>query len=200
MNKNRKFNGIDASLLFEELCEQILKRYLGEYGRTHLLGTSESATETGLSFPDRVQILCDSLSENVAYKDHNNGVKQPKDGGVDVVGWIPFADKCEGKPVFFCQCKTGTSYTLNKNHSSFDNGYFTRRLAVDPIPVYMVAELKRRDDWHNNVVLSGIFFDRLRLIEYLPPEDWNASVSIIYEKIKLWLNGAMEYLLNISIL
>jgi len=58
----------------------------------------------------------------------------------------------------------------------------------------MVSESKLRTDWHRMVVSGGVFFDRIRLLEFIPPHNYNSKVENLYIRIREWLSGALDYL------
>jgi len=191
-----KHNGVWGYILFEELCEQILKYYLGSNSITYIVGTSREIERPDYSqtqFARTVNEWCSKIGIGRKYKDHNYGQRdQLKDGGLDIAGWLPFRDNSDGFPLFLCQCKTGTNYEqqFNTNHSKFGQKFLDRDFGVQPLSVFMIADLRPRESWDLDINNCGILFDRLRLMEYLPPKGFSQEFDSLVERIGLWVETA----------
>lgn len=93
------------------------------------------------------------------------------DDKLDVVTHIPFSDSRKGQFIAFCQCKTGTNWRdkvaqLRPGH--FSSSHIAPPLNVTPMPVFMVCEAVL-DNWEN-LTRTQLFFDRCRIMQYLPDE------------------------------
>lgn len=188
---NRVHNNLDGTQLFEHLCAKILLNYFGSQSLAFVFGTG--ADNSNIAFREKLEVLLSHIGEknNSIIADINN---KQKDGGVDVVLYIPFSDKREGKFVAFAQCKTGHGW--RDKISTCDSQVFMRRFFCQsptfcPINVFMVAE-SFNDNWrYYQLDSKGFLFDRSRIMEFLP--DMTAKNNYeLYEKIKLWNDGAIQ--------
>jgi hypothetical protein len=187
---NMKLSGIQAELdgtkLFEELCANILKNYLGR-GRAQSLvfGTASPG-----SFEDKVQALCHQLHEGAGFRNLDDAPVQAKDGKLDVVAWIPFADQNVGQLIIFSQCKTGTTWEDQVAHlqpSAFVKKWIDRGIAVDPVRSLCVSEAYDRSRWNNTCIDAGILFDRCRIIDFS-----HNIESGLMDKILRWITAAKD--------
>lgn len=188
---NRTHEGYDGTQLFEQLCAKVLMKYYGENSESFVFGTGADGDVT--SFKDKLKDMFDLIGERGGgASDVIN--KRQKDGGVDVVLYIPFADKRHGKFIAFAQCKTGQGWRGQIsmcNPDIFMKEFFQQYpTTFTPITIFMVAE-SFNDYWERTQFSSrGFLFDRSRIMQYLP--DMNSEDNAeLYEKIKLWNKGAM---------
>lgn len=187
MSAGRVADGIDGTAIFEELCAAVLKNYFGESCCSFVFGTGCNDNDT---FGNRVQKMLDSFTEGkMSFRHPDSDKKQQKDGKLDIVAYIPFADRKKGQFIAFGQCKTGTNWQASisqLNPKAFCDSYCTPPPGFTPIAVFMVAEAFE-ENWELLLRYSnGILFDRLRIMNYLPQkieEDllskirkWNTSV------------------------
>ena len=193
MSIGRIADGIDGTALFEELCAAVLKNYFGENCCSFVFGTGRNDKDT---FGNKVQKMLDSLKEGrMLFRHPDNDNDQQKDGKLDIVALIPFADSKKGQFIAFGQCKTGTNWRASisqLNPRAFCESYCSPPPGFTPVAVFMVAEAFEKN-WENLQRSSnGILFDRLRIMNYLPQkieEDllskirkWNTSVIRKYQE------------------
>lgn len=190
-NMERTFNSIDGSLLFEKLCKIILSNFWGERSKSILFGTSASG-----GFSGKVEELIIELNEGGAFKNRNGVTPSANDDNLDVVVWNGFTDERCSQLIGFAQCKTGDSWKEDLgqlNPGVFINRWFSDSTSINPINVFMVADIVR--DEFFTTANGLLFFDRCRIMDYLPDSIDNSLLS----EIKLWLKGAaLKYQLNIS--
>lgn len=191
MQNNRKVEGIDGTALFEHLCALVLKNYFGEE-RTNsfVFGTGNDAER---SFKSKVNLLLRELKEPgyVFYKtDDNTG--DEVDDKLDVVAHIPFLDGRKGQFIAFCQCKTGTNWkdkVFQLQPGNFCESHIQPPLNFTPIPVFMVCE-SFRDNWEN-LTRKQLFFDRCRIMEYIP-EEIVLTENNLLENIRFWNSHILD--------
>lgn len=188
---NRVHNGFDGTQLFEQLCAKVLQNYFGEHSLSFVFGTG--ADDDNQSFKAKLKELLKHIGEknNCIATDINN---KQKDGGVDVVLYIPFADGREGKLIAFAQCKTGHGWRekVSANNSQvFMRKFLGQSPTFTPVNVFMVAE-SFNDRWRDYQLNSnGVLFDRSRIMEFLP-DMTTAENRDLYEKIIQWKDAAIK--------
>ncbi len=186
MTSNRRHADMDGTLLFEELAAEVGQSYFGARAEKFIFGTAAAASD----FPSKVNQLCEQMQEHVRYRDRRQARSNARDGKLDVVVWIPFADNLPGKFIAFGQCKTGTHYrdTLTQlQPDSFCNKWLNPPLVPTPKRMFFVAEAlpqiwsSRYDDASD----AGLLFDRCRIVDYC--DDVSAE---ILAKVKAWTEAA----------
>lgn len=193
MSKDRVQDGIDATLLFERLCALVAKEYFGNNALCYVFGTS-----TGAPFKDKVDVLLKSIHSKGEYRTPCGYNGKQKDAGVDIVSWIPFADKRGGQLIAMGQCKTGTSWgdmLGSLNPISFFKCYSSIQPYVDPIKLFFVAEDVYEDRWEKRCNDAGIIFDRSRIMQFLPNEFVDEDLDV-YSNISQWVNAAIKIMLD----
>ena len=186
MTRNRRHADMDGTLLFEELAAEVGRSYFGARAEKFIFGTAAAASD----FPSKVNQLCKQMQERVRFRNRRQTRSNARDGKLDVVVWIPFADNLPGKFIAFGQCKTGTHYrdTLTQlQPDSFCNKWLDPPLVPTPKRMFFVAEAlpqiwsSRYDDASD----AGLLFDRCRIVDYC--DDVSAE---ILAKVKAWTEAA----------
>lgn len=157
-------NEIDGTLLFEKLCKSVLGEYWGTRAETFLFGTAENN-----KFESKVNSLVKNLKEGVSFKNSDSLTPTENDGSLDVAVWKGFSDKRCSQILGFAQCKTGDSWRpeLRKlNPSTFVDIWFAEPTILTPTNVFMVTDIVR--DYHIKTFMDILFFDRCRIMDYLP--------------------------------
>lgn len=184
---DHRFEGISGADIFEELCAQVAKSYLGDRAESIVFGTA-----SGGGFREKVVDLTQHIGEGVDAKEQIAG--STRDGKLDVVAWKPFADKLHGKLILFAQCKTGTGYRHSVTQlqpQQFCQKYMLEQPAVVPMRAFFVSEalprvgISGRNHWYDMATDSGLFFDRCRIIDYC-----NSLEANIIERIRKWTVAA----------
>ena len=186
MQKSRIQAEIDGTFVLEELSTYVLRNYLGEErSQAFVFGTSNS-----ISFKDQVNELCDKLGEGGCFRSLITGKTNAKDGKLDTVAWIPFADRLPGQLIIFVQCKTGTSWKDSVSElkpKEFNKKWMNLPFIVDPIRAFCLSEAINRSRWKEISVDCGILFDRCRIVDIL-----NELPSPLEIKIKSWTMAALN--------
>ena len=193
MSENKIAAQIDGTALFERLCTLVLKNYFGEKCSSFVFGTGQQEVP---SFSVRVQEMLDKLDEgNLKFRHPDCDSGQQKDGKLDVVVFIPFADNKKGQFIAFGQCKTGTNWRpaiSQLNPKVFCQTYCVPPPGFIPIAVFMVTESFTQNWEMVQRSSNGILFDRTRIMNYLPGDidtglleeirQWNAAVIERYHR------------------
>lgn len=166
MQSERMQDGHDGTKLFEFLCAKVAKEYYGSHCNSEVFGTASEG-----SFHDKVEALIGKLHISGQFKAPEGSTGRQKDGNLDIVSWIPFADKKDGQLIALGQCKTGTSWdgTLTElNPDNFFSCYSTQQPYSLALKMFFVAESFGNYKWEERCTDGGILFDRTRIMEYLP--------------------------------
>jgi hypothetical protein len=190
MIKNKVFNSIDGTLLFEKISAIVLKNYWGERSDTYIFGT---ATTGG--FEDKVNELCKCLNEGSRFANKNKQTSYAQDDKLDVVVWKSFTDNQPSQLIGFAQCKTGTNWknTLSQlQPDKFCIKWFDIQPIVIPVRLFCITDVIPLNDWYSRAADAGIIFDRLRVMDFLPSK----IEAKLYYDLKSWTIGAYRSLEN----
>lgn len=181
--------GLDGTVLFEKLCARALKTYLGtERAHSLVFGTSERG-----SFEEKVNFLCSSMGEGGRYRKPDQSTAPVNDDGLDVVAWLPFADKRSSQISVFGQCKTGTSWRseLSRlNPEKFTGKWMSHQYILPPEKAYFLTEVSDNVRWNETSRDAGLLFDRCRVFECLhnlPDQDMK-----LFAAVETWAKSALN--------
>ncbi len=186
MRDSKVHNGIDGTLLFEELCAVVAFNYFGETSKSYVFGTANPG-----NFENKVKDLINKIGEGQTFKNPNNNPPTKNDDGVDIVAWKDFADKRIGKLIAFGQCKTGTSWQdaiYKLKPGDFCDKWFHESPIFDPLPLIFICDTLNEDFNFHTSQKGYLFFNRFRILEQI--ED--SLNDKIQTKIQSWLAGAMS--------
>ena len=98
--------------------------------------------------------------------EHNN-----QERGLDVVGWLPFADNCQNLIVFLCQCACGKNYEY-KQHDvcRFKNYYVfykTKPQQTLFIPYSLINPKEGKFYYSDLIEDDYLIFERLRILNLI---------------------------------
>lgn len=191
MGSKRVMNGIDGALLFEELSEKIAKSYFGNNSQSLIFGTGAKERET---FRNKVETLLRALNEGGSFKEPEGSTGRQNDGKLDVVVWKPFSDGRGNKLIGMGQCKTGSSWEDKVTQllpSAFFGSYCSMIPYVEPVRMFFVAA-SCKEKWEELSRNGGLFFDRCRIMDYLP-EDIDEH---LLNRIQIWLSEIIRVCIN----
>lgn len=186
MNQMKVQDGINATDVFERLSAVIIQHYWGDSAQAFVIGTGADENH----FKNKVEQAIEQIGEpGTQFRWPDGSTKQEKDGNVDVIAFIPFADNRKGRFIAMGQCKTGTNWrsSISENiPKAFVDDYISPPFTFSPVPLFFVAE-SFYDNWETLQRYStGILFDRCRLMQYLPQSieqnliqditQWNQSI------------------------
>lgn len=182
MQTQRVQGGADATQLFEHLCKSVAHHYFGEHSNCIVMGTANNG-----SFKDKFIDLLNKLNIDGKFQAPQGWTNATKDGGVDIVAWLPFADKKDSQLIALGQCKTGTTWDKSLKKQDIFRKFSTRQPMASPVYMFFVAESMGTYKWEENSIDAGIVFDRQRIMEYLPDQPEEA----LLQDIRQWINAAL---------
>lgn len=189
MQTQKKFNGVDGTLLFERVCAYVLKKYFGDNASSFVFGTAVSG-----AFKDKVNDLIKKIGEGTKFSNPNNHSPPQKDDAIDVVAWKEFSDKRMGKLIGFGQCKTGTTSWRDGikklNSEDFCAKWFTQVPVYTPLQLVFLCDTMNEDFNFYTAQFRYLIFNRFRVVEYL---DENLDPQI-KDDIEDWVKGALEFI------
>ncbi len=180
MTKDKIFEGIDGTTLFERLCAHVAQKFFGEFSSVEILGTSKKNIK---GFRAKLSDIVRRIGEGG--KIHEHPGFRPQDDKVDIVVWKGFHDKQSSQIIGFGQCKTGTSWQESITElsvQSFCKKWFSEQPVHDPLRLFFCAQYFPLEIWKPRAIDAGIVFDRFRLLNYLPSQ----LEIILINDIKTW--------------
>jgi len=160
--------GMDGEKIFEDVCARAAHAYLG--------GTGGRVTSVVFGFPRRVlpkgfasalDSLCKSMGEGGGHRKGRAKLPDQKDGKLDIVSWIEFHDRRQGKLISFGQCATGRNWDKKISDLPPPDRWCGYWMADTPtaLPVrsFFVPHRIDRDSWSYSSFFGGILYDRCRI-------------------------------------
>ena len=164
MKKEKNHAEIDGTNLLEHLSAHALKTYLGQdKAQCFVFGTAKKG-----NFKNKINELSRMLGEGSGFRNLDKKPVRKKDGLLDAVAWIPFADRRPGQLILFAQCKTGTTWentTSQLQPEGFVSKWMHEPFLINPTRVFCISEALDNAGWKNTNIDAGIVFDRCRLVE-----------------------------------
>ena len=137
--------------------------------------------DTPKSFRDALDDLCTEMGEGRGCNVKRPKVSDMKDAGLDVVGWVPFADGRRNQLSVFGQCAAGGDWypKLNElNPVDFCNRWLKENPAMFPFGAFFVPRQLGGDHWWQACVGERrLLFDRLRIGRLLVEIDNDLSAQ-----------------------
>jgi hypothetical protein len=164
MTSSKVHDGIDGTLLLEEVAAHTLRNYLGARARSFVFGTAASG-----NFEAKVNDLCNQLCEGVRFRNPDDASVTKNDDKLDAVAWVPFSDSLASQIIIFCQCKTGTSWSElihQLQPETFMKRWMEYSFLVTPVRAFCLSEAVDRSRWKSLCAATGIMFDRCRLVDF----------------------------------
>jgi hypothetical protein len=175
------FNSFKSDLTtdFEKVSYVVLKEFLPgkavvkEFGKnTHYQGNAIS----------KIKQLANDLDLQVDdYELQQVSERNTQERGLDIIGWLPFADKCGNKIIILCQCACGKEYE-SKQHDTrrFENYlrfYKTKPQHTLFIP-YSLINIHEKKFYHSDYIEQDyLIFERKRILEYHNDNSFENSES-----------------------
>lgn len=130
--------------------------------------------------------MLDALNEGGSFKEPEGSTGRQNDGKLDVIVWKPFSDNRGSKLIGMGQCKTGSSWenmVTQLQPSVFFGSYCSMTPYVEPVRLFFVTA-SCKEKWEELSRSGGIFFDRCRIMDYLP----ESLDKDLFTRITNWLS------------
>lgn len=157
----------DITTEFEFICKNALEKYLPPDAIVKNFGRNSAYTGTAIN---RIKSLADDLNLTVdEYELSQVSERNTQERGLDIIGWIPFEDKCMNLLVFLVQCACGKDYE-SKQHDirrfkNYLNFYKLQPIHVMFIP-YSLINTRERKFYHSDLIENDyLIFERKRIVE-----------------------------------
>lgn len=193
---------LDGGALFEHLCCRALRGLLGPQSRACRFGAGareNSQSEIAKALND----LTRQLGEGEP-RPEEHLPSMAKDGGLDVVAWRPFAENDgdqgrKGMPMWFAQCKTGTSYDVadarRLDPTHFVEDFLGKPFATSSTNItraFMVAERTTQYQSERLNRAGGVLLDRCRIMDCLGTTKKASGDASLDKNILNWLVAALN--------
>lgn len=188
MQREKVQGGKDATELFEKLCRTVAQNYLGKHAMCVVFGTSVPG-----SFEDKVKDILQKLNIHGEFNRPTGWTGHQKDGGIDIVAWIPFKDDRDSQLIALGQCKTGTNWDTKLKRKKFFENFSTKQPLMEPVYLFFVCEDFGINKWEDHSREGGILFNRQRIIELIP-DSFQETEKKLYDDIKHWVDSAISFI------
>lgn len=185
MTTSKVKNGIDGTLLFEEISSAVAKEYWGDRANSFVFGTS-----TAGGFRAKIDDLISKINEGGRCKEPEGATHSEQDGKLDFVVWKPFSDERRSQLIGFGQSKTGTNwkdYVTQLLPDHFCATYLSDTPFLSPVRLFFTTDVCAHD-YEQYARRAGLFFDRCRLMDYLPQE----LPGDLYDRLYIWTSQSIE--------
>mgnify|MGYP006287710899 CR=1 FL=1 len=167
---------------FELISKEALNTYLNGKAEVEIFGSNPLSTGrfSEGNIYTKIKKLADSLDGRVWADEDHFSKYSSGDKGLDIVAWLPFKDRSDGKLIVFGQSAC-TEEWIDKQHSSSLLAWMdiinTKAKHVNA--VFIPFDYRNSDgDWHDiTEIHNSILFDRWRLLSLID------SKSDLVEKI-----------------
>lgn len=160
----------DGPSLFERVSRSALVEYLGGQPRVEFYDFGWPRTNAPRSFRAAVKGLCARMGEGRDAKPHVR-TAQVKDGGVDIVAWLPFDDGRPNQLAVLGQCTVSNRWRDRINDlqpRDFCQLWLAEQPAMAPLAAFFVPHHVPDDEWRQAAIGDRrLFFDRLRVTQFL---------------------------------
>ncbi len=161
---------LDGEKIFEEVCAIAASAYFGGVPngrvRSAVFGFPRRTLPTG--FSAALDELCKSLGEGRGCQRTNRPtLPDQKDGKLDIVTWIEFCDRRQGKFIAFGQCATGQNWESKvlelPRPEAWCQLWMSEMPFVHPVRSFFVPHRVERGRWMQHCVYGGLLYDRCRI-------------------------------------
>lgn len=155
---------------FEEITYTSIKKFLPQFELKRMGSNSDYRGNTS----DKLKLLATDLNISTQDDQIDNLAKTAsKEKGVDLFGWKKFKDKIPNMLMIAIQCACGekTDYKINEpenyhNYLNFDK-FKSKPVVVLSVPKAISIAPNSIKDKLEVIKTNNLFFDRLRLMEYI---------------------------------
>ena len=158
---------------FEALCTNVLRNFLPEHAIVKSFGKNSDYTGTAVQ---KISALASDMSIPLdidGFQEISQRGTQEK--GLDLVGWIPFADTVSNFLSIFVQCACGKDWNKKLTETRRYNNYFKfhRLKPIHSLFVpYNLVSFNRNTFYRSDEFDNELVFERKRILNYLSDTDF----------------------------
>jgi hypothetical protein len=164
------FNSFKSDLTtdFEKISYVVLKEFLPTKAAVKEFGKNTQYQGNAIS---KIKQLAQELDLQINdYELNSVSEKNVQERGLDIIGWLPFADKCRNKVVFLCQCACGKEFELKQHDTRrFENyhKYYKKNPQHTMFIPYTLINVREKKFYHSDYIEKDcLIFERKRILEY----------------------------------
>jgi hypothetical protein len=164
---------------FESICKDALSRYLPNVAVVKNFGRNSAYTGNAKT---KIRKLADDLNLTVdEYELNQVSERNNQERGLDIVGWIPFEDKCMNLLVFLAQCACGKDFE-SKQHDTRRFKNYLNFYKSDPIHImfipYSLINARERKFYQSDLIEDDyLIFERKRIVDLYDTVRFNTLKS-----------------------
>lgn len=153
---------------FEELCAHVLRNYLPSHAVVKSFGKRSDYTGTAKT---KIKALAHDMKIRIDEDGFEEiSVKSTQEEGLDLIGWIPFADNIANYIAILGQCACGKDWDKKLGETSrYDNFFNFHRL--NPVHSmfipYNIASYQKNTFTRSKDIVNRLIFERKRILNYL---------------------------------
>jgi hypothetical protein len=153
---------------FEKISYVVLKEFLPKSAIIKEFGKNTQYKGNAIS---KIKQLASDLSLKIE-EDELNCVndRNQQERGLDIVGWLPFLDKCGNQVIFLCQCTCGKKYGYKQHDTRRFENYLKFYKTTPQHTLFIPYSLinVRNNKFYSSDDIEGdyLIFERKRIIEY----------------------------------
>jgi len=119
---------------------------------------------------DKLKLLADDLSCEIKCRKEQFAPNDNGEGGLDLVGWVPWQDSAPGRLLLFGQCACTPKWVSKQNEASAATWNSKFEFVTAPLTVILIPFFLRTNGggWHRQTDFAGhLIIDRLRFLRVL---------------------------------
>jgi hypothetical protein len=165
--------------IFEDLTARVMSNYLNGNGKAIPFGWP-SRYGRPQEFHLAINWLADKMHLTLG-----QAFRPPrrKDGGVDIIAWLPFPDNRTGFPIYLVQCTLQQNVLMKSR--DIDLRLWSGWLEMDRDPMVILAipgTIPTGELW-NEISANSLIMDRFRLSQYSPPQLLDKELDFISNRL-----------------
>jgi hypothetical protein len=158
---------------FEQLSAEAMKFLLPDSAIVHNVGKNSAGGINHYrgNLYSKLESMAVDLGEKLTVSQSDMPKYSSGDGGLDILGWIPFSDKLKSKLIYVAQCKCSEEWKDIRSPKERLKSYMTINHA--PNNLFFIPFFFRRSsgEWHEKDKIDDkVLIDRLRIIELFRPD------------------------------
>ncbi len=170
---NKSYKNI-LSACFEIISFNAFKKCLPKDAETHIFGKNSiiKGKYGRGSLWKKLNKLSDDLNEELAIKKNHFAPTNTGDGGIDIVGWIPFNDDENSKIAFFGQCACTDDWVSKQFSTSYEKikQLINMKAVSSNLSFIPFCFRDVNGNWPKPQDISCVLFDRQRLLSKIGNE------------------------------